>query len=70
MTNFEASLVIDAIKGAIVLEKIANSCYEDRADKVSGQEAMIEALDKASKALRLIDAGIDKILDKDIGGRE
>ena len=63
MTNFEASLIIDAIKGAVVLDKIANSCYDDRADKVASEEALIEALERASKALKLLDAGIDKILD-------
>lgn len=63
MTNFEASLIIDAIKGAIVLDKIANSCYDDRADKVASEETLIEALERASKALKLLDAGIDKILD-------
>lgn len=63
MTNFEASLIVDAVKGAIVLDKIANSCYDDRSNKVATEEQIIEALDRASKALRLVDAGIDKILD-------
>lgn len=63
MTNFEASLIVDAIKGAVILDKIANSCYDDRADKVASDEAIIEALERASKALKLLDAGIDKILD-------
>lgn len=65
MTNFEASLIIDAIKGAMVINKIADSCYSDRAEKVEQAETVIEALDRASKALRLLDAGIDKILDKE-----
>ena len=63
MTNFEATLIIDALKSVIVLDKIANSCYEDRADKVATEEKMIEALDRASSALRLIDAKIDKLME-------
>ena len=63
MTNFEAMLIIDALKGAIVLDKIANECYEDRADKVASQEKIIEALDRASSALRLMDAKIDKLME-------
>ena len=62
MTNFEASLIIDALMGAVILDKIANSCYDDRANKVATEEAIIEALERASKALKLLDAGIDKIL--------
>ena len=63
MTNFEAMLIIDAIKGAVVLDKIANECYEDRADKVASEEKIIEALDRASSALKLINAKIDKLME-------
>lgn len=63
MTNFEAMVIIDALKGAITLDKLANECHEDRADKVASQEKFIEALDRASSALRLMDAKIDKLME-------
>lgn len=65
MTNFEASLILDAVKGVLVLRKIADSYNEDKENEVETTEQVIEALDRGVKALRLIDAGIDKILDRE-----
>lgn len=68
MTNFEAMLIIDALKGAILLNKLADDCYENRADKVAGQVKIIEALERASSALRLMDKKIDKLLEDESNG--
>ena len=65
MTNFEASLILDSVKGVLVLRKIADSYNEDKENEVETTEQVIEALDRGVKALKLIDAGIDKILDRE-----